>query len=67
MSLESSWSGTGWQDGYWSFHPVNMTLVKPDAIAVLEVICLFTRGGRPVPFRPTSVTSLEDCPPQTTV
>ena len=42
MSLESSWSGTGWQDWYWSFRPVDVTLVKPDTIVVLKVICPFT-------------------------
>src|SRR5699024_5740416 len=57
VRLGGSWSGTSCQDEYWSLYPVNVAQDTPDP----SEWCLWydmsiQRGGRPVPFRPTSVT-----------
>ena len=51
----SSWSGTGWQDSYWPFHPIDVPLGTTAPQGVLLWTCPSTRMVRPVPVRPTSV------------
>ena len=47
VRLVYSWSGTGWQDKYRPFHPVDVTQQQTDSQDVLHATCPFM-GGLPV-------------------
>ena len=48
----SGWSGTGWQDGDWLFHPAGVTLGTTD-FNVFSVDLSVCGAGWPTPVRPT--------------